>query len=142
MAVDIKVKTQVMEVHVRQDFRQRSEGNSLTRSNCEALVEFPIVHLRQRSNQRAKIAGLRFHDGVQVGSALHMHKTEQKGAAQHAKGEAQYSQEEGKGAAVGAKDKMVGAGKEVAGGLLGKEHLKNEGEAQQHAGTKRQEANQ
>mmetsp|Transcript_18323 Transcript_18323/g.55160 ORF Transcript_18323/g.55160 Transcript_18323/m.55160 type:complete len:120 (-) Transcript_18323:1009-1368(-) len=77
-----------------------------------------------------------------VGSALHMHKTEQKGAAQHAKGEAQYSQEEGKGAAVGAKDKMVGAGKEVAGGLLGKEHLKNEGEAQQHAGTKRQEANQ
>ncbi len=32
---------------------------------------------------------------------------------------------------TGAKDKMMGAGKEVAGGILGKEHLKKEGEAQQ-----------
>ncbi len=33
--------------------------------------------------------------------------------------------------ATGAKDKMVGAGKEAAGGILGKEGMQNEGQRQQ-----------
>ena len=45
---------------------------------------------------------VRPHPFLQIGHALHMHKLEEKGAAQHAKGEEQYSQQEGKNAAAGA----------------------------------------